>query len=83
MKSNRFSRRLRGTVPEGYITKLEVAQRLKKGVRTVDRWRVVGLIPYHKMGKFVYFKWEEVEKQLAELTKVQMVESIIRKQSSF
>ncbi|HTG45409.1 MAG TPA: hypothetical protein VK633_12845 [Verrucomicrobiae bacterium] len=83
MKPKRPSQGPPGKVPEGYITKFDVAQRLKKGLRTIDRWRVVGLIPYHKMGKFVYFKWDEVEKQLAEVTKVQMINSMLKKQSPF
>jgi hypothetical protein len=83
MKSDKLSKRLRSKVPEGYINKQEVAQRLWKAVRTVDRWRRDGLIPWHQMGKFVYFKWEEVEKHLAEITKVQAINSMFKKQSSF
>ena len=82
-KSNRLNRGHRVKVPAGYINKEDVAERLQKGVRTVDRWRRDGLIPWHKMGKFVYFKWEEVEKHLAEITKVQAINSMVKKQSSF
>ena len=47
--------------PEGFITKDEVARRLKKTVRTVENWQAKGILPFYKCGQSVLFKWEEVE----------------------
>ena len=49
------------TAPEGYITKEEVAKRLKKTVRTVENWQAKGLLPYVKIGRSVLFNWSDVE----------------------
>jgi excisionase family DNA binding protein len=54
----------RGTQPEGYIKKAEVARRIGKGLRTVDYWMSKGLIPYIKVGRAVLFKWSDVERHL-------------------
>jgi excisionase family DNA binding protein len=53
-----------GTEPEGYITKEEVAKRLKKTVRTVENWQARGIIPFVKAGRSVLFKWSDVEGHL-------------------
>jgi predicted site-specific integrase-resolvase len=52
---------------EEYLTKLELSQRLKVGVRTVDRWMREGKVPPHKFTlKVVRFKWVEVQRALEE-----------------
>jgi excisionase family DNA binding protein len=53
-----------GSEPEGYITKEEVAKRLKKTVRTVENWQARGIIPFVKAGRSVLFKWTDVESHL-------------------
>ena len=49
---------------EGYITKEEVARRIKKTVRTVEHWQRRGILPYVKVGQSVLFKWPVVEAHL-------------------
>ncbi len=49
---------------EGYITKQEVARRLKKTVRTVENWQRRGYIPFIKAGRSVLFDWPDVEAHL-------------------
>ena len=44
-----------------YLTKLEVAQRLRKQVRTIDNWMRKGFLPYYKVGRSVTFKWSDVQ----------------------
>src|SRR5436853_95575 len=46
---------------EPNIRKPEVARRLLKTVRTVDNYMRSGFIPYHKIGKLVFFKWSEID----------------------
>lgn len=53
-----------GIEPEGYITKKEVARRIKKTVRTVEHWQRTGALPYVKIGQSVLFKWSDVEAHL-------------------
>lgn len=50
--------------PEGYITKEQVAKRLKKTVRTVENWQRKGILPFVKAGRSVLFKWADVEAHL-------------------
>lgn len=50
--------------PEGYITKEEVARRLKKTVRTVENWQRRGILPFVKAGRSVLFKWSDIEAHL-------------------
>ena len=49
---------------EGYITKSEVARRLKKTVRTIENWQAKGILPFYKAGRSVLFKWSDVEGHL-------------------
>lgn len=53
-----------GPQVEGYITKEEVARRIKKTVRTVEHWQRRGILPYVKVGQSVLFKWPVVEAHL-------------------
>jgi excisionase family DNA binding protein len=55
---------------EEFITKVEVARRLKKQIRTIDNWMKAGLLPYYKIGRSVNFKWSEVEAHLGENCRV-------------
>jgi excisionase family DNA binding protein len=50
--------------PEGYITKKELALRLKKSERTIELWQRKGIIPYIKARQSVLFKWADVEQHL-------------------
>jgi hypothetical protein len=45
---------------QGLISKQEVARRLKKATRTVERWQRCGVIPYIKCGRAVYYNWPAV-----------------------
>ena len=62
----------RGSAPdvEEYISKAEVARRLRKQVRTIDNWMQRGILPYYKIGRTVAFKWSEIEEQLARTCRV-------------
>ncbi len=50
--------------PEEYITKEEVARRLKKTARTIENWQRQGYIPFVKTGHSVIYKWSDVEAHL-------------------
>ncbi len=52
------------TLKEGYITKDEVARRMKKSERTVERWQKRGIIPFVKCGHAVLFDWVDVQRHL-------------------
>ena len=49
---------------ESHITKLQVATRLNKSVRTVEHWMSRGILPYFKIGRSVSFRWSDVESHL-------------------
>jgi excisionase family DNA binding protein len=43
-----------------FLSKLEIAKRLKKEPRTIDNWMKRGILPYYKLGRTVAFKWGDV-----------------------
>jgi excisionase family DNA binding protein len=47
-----------------FMTKKELAARLKVTERTVDNWRRRGVLPFVKVGKVVIFQWSDVVQQL-------------------
>ena len=49
---------------ETYLSKAELAARLKKTTRTISNWQRRGIIPYFKCGNSVYYKWTEVDAHL-------------------
>jgi excisionase family DNA binding protein len=49
---------------EVYITKEEVAKRLMKTARTVERWQRARYIPFVKVGQAVLYKWADIEARL-------------------
>jgi hypothetical protein len=55
-------------VTDGFLLKREVAARLRKKPRTVERWMALGILPFIKVGKgrraAVLFKWADVEATL-------------------
>ena len=40
-----------------FLTQEEIAERLKKSVRTIQNWRAAGLIPFKRVGKSLLFHW--------------------------
>jgi len=51
--------------PEPFIDRKEVAQRLGFDVKTIDKWKEKGFIPFYKINsRVVVFKWSEVEASL-------------------
>lgn len=46
---------------EDYLTKREIAKRLRKTDRTVDNWMRAGILPYLKLGRSVVFRWSDVQ----------------------
>ena len=63
---------------EPFITKHELARRLHIGVRTVERWQQLGLIPYIKCGRFIYFNWSAVVAHLDSSSRLCRQESLLR-----
>jgi len=55
---------------EPYLTKKELALRLKKTPRTIDHWMRRGWISYYKIGRSVRFKWTEVDAELQQWRRV-------------
>ena len=50
--------------PEGFISKEELAARLKKTIRTISNWQRRGIIPRVKCGRSVYYNWADVQMHL-------------------
>ena len=46
------------------LTKKELAQRLKKSVRSIENWMKLRYLPYIKIGHSVLFRWGDVIKAL-------------------
>ena len=46
---------------EVFINKAETARRLGCGIRTVDAWMRLGIVPFYKVSKRVMFRWSEVQ----------------------
>lgn len=55
---------------EPFISKAEVARRLGRTLRTVDKLMKRGRIPYYKFDWRVAFRWSEVQAHLAETCRV-------------
>ncbi len=49
---------------EDFITKEEVARRLKKTTRTIENWQRRGYIPFVKVQQSVLFRWSSVVAEL-------------------
>ena len=50
---------------EDYITKKQVARRLRKPLRTIESWMHDGVLPFYKVKQAVRFRWSEVQAHLA------------------
>lgn len=44
-----------------YLTKQELAKRLKIGIRTIESWMQKRIIPFLNTGRRVLFNWTEVQ----------------------
>ena len=55
---------------EPYINKKEVARRLGRTTRGVDKMMRRGLIPYYKFGFRVAYRWSEITHHLAQTCRV-------------
>jgi hypothetical protein len=53
-----------GPLPEPFITKSTVAERMQKCTRTIDNLMERGL-PHYKVGRSAIFRWSEIEAYLA------------------
>ena len=51
---------------DGFLDKTELAQRLRRTPRTVEKWMRCGRLPYLKIGRSVLFDWGAVQKHLNE-----------------
>ena len=47
-----------------FLTKEELAKRLKKTVRTIENWQRKGILPFVKAGRSVLFNWPDVKTHL-------------------
>jgi excisionase family DNA binding protein len=61
-----------------YITKTEIAARLKVTSRTIDSWMAKGLVPFRKVGRTVRFDWVEVREYLKARSRRPAVETPLR-----
>lgn len=48
-----------------FLTKPEVAERLRKSVRCVDGWMKSGRLSHIKIGRSVLFRWSDVQADLS------------------
>ena len=55
---------------EPYINTKEVARRMGRTTRGVDKMMRRGLIPYYKFGYRVAYRWSEIQTHLAETCRV-------------
>ena len=46
---------------EDYLTKEEVARRLRTPLRTVERWMREGILPFYRVKVSVRFRWSEIQ----------------------
>jgi excisionase family DNA binding protein len=49
---------------DGFLTKKELALRLKITTRTIENWQRRGVLPFVKVGKVVLFHWPDVVEHL-------------------
>lgn len=49
-----------------WLTRRELAARLKKTPRTIDSYARKGFLPHIKVGRTIMFRWPDVEKYLIE-----------------
>lgn len=45
---------------DGFLTKRELSQRLKKTPRCIETWMKRRYLPYIKIGHSVFFRWPDV-----------------------
>jgi len=55
---------------EGYLDKAAVAKRLGLKPRTISDWVRQGKLPAYRFGRYLRFKWDEVERALAATCRV-------------
>jgi excisionase family DNA binding protein len=53
-----------GVELDGFLTKKELALRLKITTRTIENWQRRGVLPFVKVGKIVLFHWPDVLEHL-------------------
>ena len=53
---------------EHFLTKLELAPRLRKTPRTVEQWTRRGILPAMKIGRSVLYSWPDVQAALKKFT---------------
>ena len=46
---------------EPFITKEEVARRMRKPVRTIENWMRENRIPFYRVGHSVRFRWSDIQ----------------------
>ncbi len=46
----------------GYVTKQEIAKHFGRTGRTIETWMRIGILPYFKVGRSVFFRLDDVER---------------------
>lgn len=61
-----------GLIPAGevYLTKEAVAKRLGLKPKTVSDWANAGKLPAYHLGRYLRFKWVEIDQHLAATSRV-------------
>ena len=55
-----------GFSADEYLSKRELAERLKKTPRTIESYMAKGILPYFKLNRSILFRWSDVQKHLDE-----------------
>ena len=53
---------------ENFLTKQELAPRLRKTPRTIEQWTKRGILPAMKIGRSVLYSWPDVQAALKKFT---------------
>ena len=51
---------------DSFLTKNEIAQRLRKTPRTIEHWTRAGMLPVLKIGRSCLYDWPQVQAALRE-----------------
>ncbi len=49
---------------DSFLTKTEIAQRLRKTPRTIEHWTRAGMLPVLKIGRSCLYDWPQVQAAL-------------------
>jgi excisionase family DNA binding protein len=61
---------MNGASEDGYISKSQLAERMKVSTRTIETWMRERKVPYEKIGRTVRFHWGDVRSHLSRQSRV-------------